>query len=205
MSRFKRYLIYVAGMICLLPRAGMAQELAGTEPTASETGPGPSELHHYLKDTFGPLAFARAGLSAAIDQGRDYPSKWGQNGSAYGQRFGSSFGQLAIENTTVYGLNRLLRLDGSYHRCDCLGFFPRLRHAVISTVTARRADGSSVLSVPSIVAPYTAAVVASAWQPVSTGSYTLSAGTSSLATGAALNVVREFLPHRSKRAARNTR
>ena len=51
--------------------------------------------------------------------------------------------------TTRYALSEALREDTLYYRCECKGVFPRLRHAVISTFTARRGvDGHRVFSLP---------------------------------------------------------
>jgi hypothetical protein len=54
-----------------------------------------------------------------------------------------------------------------YYRCECKGVFPRLRHAVISTLTARRGeDGHRVFSFPALVAPYAGSMTAVyAWYP----------------------------------------
>ncbi len=53
------------------------------------------------------------------------------------------------------------------YRCECKGALPRLRHAVISTLTARRGrDGQGVLSFPALVAPYAGTMIAvRAWYP----------------------------------------
>ena len=54
-----------------------------------------------------------------------------------------------------------------YYRCQCKGVFPRLRHAVISTLTARQGDdGHRVFSFPSLIAPYAGTMTAVyAWYP----------------------------------------
>ncbi len=54
-----------------------------------------------------------------------------------------------------------------YYRCECKGFFPRLGHALISTLTSRRGDdGHRVFSFPALVAPYAGSMTAVyAWYP----------------------------------------
>ncbi len=86
---------------------------------------------------------------------------------AYGKRFGSDFGIAAISTTTRYGLAEAFREDTLYYRCECKGVFPRLRHAVISTLTARRGqDGHRVFSFPALIAPYAGTMTAVyAWYP----------------------------------------
>jgi hypothetical protein len=60
----------------------------------------------------------------------------------------------------------ILREDTAYYRCECRGFFPRLSHAVISTVTGRHGvDGHTAFSISGLVAPYAGTMTALAWYP----------------------------------------
>ena len=78
-----------------------------------------------------------------------YAPEWGQGAEGYGRRFGSDFAIAAISTTTRYALSEAFKEDTLYYRCECKGVFPRLRHAVISTLTARRGeDGHRVFSFP---------------------------------------------------------
>ena len=69
--------------------------------------------------------------------------------------------------TTRYALARAFGEDTLYYRCECNGVFTRLRHAVISTFTARRGrDGNRVFSFPALVAPYAGTMTAVyGWYP----------------------------------------
>src|ERR1700722_427522 len=126
----------------------------------------PSEhdkLRNYAFDSFGPYAFLGSALSAGISQGETatkaqnagIPPDWGQGWDAYGARFGSEFGITPITQTARYGLAEAFRKDTIFYRCECTGFLPRLKHALISTVTARKGeDGHRVFSPPALIAPY---------------------------------------------------
>jgi hypothetical protein len=72
-----------------------------------------------------------------------------------------------VSTTTRYGLAEALHEDTLYYRCGCTGVFPRFRHVVISTLTARRgADGHRVFSIPALIAPYAGTMTAVyAWYP----------------------------------------
>ena len=73
----------------------------------------------------------------------------GARPEGYSRRFGSDFGIAAISTTTRYALSEAFKEDTLYYRCECKGVLPRLRHAVISTLTARRGeDGHRVFSFP---------------------------------------------------------
>ena len=126
----------------------------------------PSErekVRNYAFDSFGPYAFLGSVLGAGIAQGETashasnagIPPDWGQGWDSYGARFGSNFGINLITQTTRYSLAEAFRQDTIFYRCECTGFVPRLKHALISTVTARKGeDGHRVFSLPAIVAPY---------------------------------------------------
>ena len=122
---------------------------------------------NYLFDAFGPYPVAGAAFAAGINQISNSPPEWNQGVKGYSRRLGSDFGIAAVGTTTRYGLAEALREDTLYYRCDCRGILPRLRHAVLSTLTAQRgADGHLVFSVPALVAPYAGSMTAVyGWYP----------------------------------------
>jgi hypothetical protein len=160
----------------------------------------PSEhvkLVNYLFDAYGPFPLVGSALVAGINQADNSPRDWDQGLRGYGRRWGSDFGIAAITTTTRYGLAEIFHEDTLYYRCECSGAFPRLRHALISTLTGRRGeDGHRVFSVPSLVAPYVGAMVAvHAWYPERyDSSDAFRQANYSLLAYAAGNVVLEFFP-----------
>lgn len=136
-------------------------DVAYTRPTER------TKIENYLFDAFGPYPAAGAAIAAGMSQAYNTPPEWKQGFKGYNKRFGSDFGIAAISTTTRYGLAEAFREDTLYYRCECKGVFPRLRHAVISTLTARRGeDGHRVFSFPALVAPYAGSMTAVyAWYP----------------------------------------
>jgi hypothetical protein len=122
---------------------------------------------NYLFDAFGPYPVVGAAFAAGINQISNAPPEWKQGMGGYGKRFGSDFAIAAVATTTRYGLAEALKEDTLYYRCECSGFVPRLRHAMISTVTGRRGeDGHRVFSMPALIAPYAGSMTAIyAWYP----------------------------------------
>jgi hypothetical protein len=117
--------------------------------------PQTTKLRNYLFDTFGPYPIAGAAFAAGIGQAYNTPPEWKQGAEGFGRRMGSAFGIAAVSTTTRYGLAQAFKEDTLYYRCECKGVFPRLRHAVISTLTAHRGDdGHRVFSFPALIAPY---------------------------------------------------
>jgi hypothetical protein len=176
-------LLLLAAAVAALPVLAQAQSLADSgDPTSPGTGasttPGQTDLtytrptkatklHNYLFDAVGPYPIAGAAFAAGLNQIYDTPPEWKQGAAGYSKRFGSDFGIAAVTTTTRYGLAQAFHEDTVYYRCECKGMLPRLRHAVISTLTARRGqDGHTVFSFPALVAPYAGTMTAVyAWYP----------------------------------------
>jgi hypothetical protein len=126
-----------------------------------------TKVNNYAFDAFGPYPIVGAAFAAGINQWGNSPPEWGQGAEGYGKRLGSDFGIAAIGTTTRYGLAEAFREDTLYYRCECMGPFPRLRHAVISTLTGRRGDdGHRAFSFSALAAPYAGSMIAvHAWYP----------------------------------------
>ena len=148
--------------------SGAAASTIPAQPEAPYTLPTEkTKVHNYLFDAFGPYPIAGAALTAGISQVSKGIPDWKQGAAGYGRRFASDFGIAAVTSTVRYGLAEAFKQDAMYYRCDCTGVFPRLKHAVISTLTARRgADGHTVFSIPALVGPYAGTMTAVyAWYP----------------------------------------
>lgn len=160
-----------------------------------------TKVQHYLFDTFGPAPVGAAVVWGVVSQVYKTPPEWGVGAAPYGERVGSTFGIEAITTTTRYGLAEAFREDTLYYRCQCKGFFHRLGHAAISTVTARHGDdGAERLSFAALAAPYAGTMAAVyAWYPHRFGYKDgFRMGNYDLLTFTAVNIAREFIyggPH----------
>ena len=124
------------------------------------------KLHLFEFDAFGPYAVAKALLAGGDQQATNAPPEWGGGAKAFGERVGSSFGIELVATTTRYGMAEILHEDAVYYPCECRGFFHRIRHAVISTVTARHGvDGHTTFSISGLASPYAGSMTALAWYP----------------------------------------
>jgi hypothetical protein len=126
-----------------------------------------TKVINYVFDAFGPYPIAGAALAAGISQASNAPPEWNQGVEGYARRFGSHYGIAVVRTTTRYALSEAFKEDSMYYRCECRGIFPRLSHAVTSTLTARRGDdGHRVFSFPALVAPYAGSLTAVyGWYP----------------------------------------
>lgn len=149
----------------------------------------------YIKSTVGPSRLAFTAASAGINQWTNHPEEWGQGAKSYGRRFASGMGENAIRQTVIYGLDSAMGLDSGFQRSKREGFFPRMKDALLQSVTSRTRNGNRVISVPRLAGVYTGAIVArESWYP-DRYSYKdgLRSGTKSLLTGFGINLVREFV------------
>jgi hypothetical protein len=182
-----------SGAVASTPAAPL--DLAYTRPTQA------TKLRNYFFDGFGPRPIVTAALVAGIDQASNAPPEWKQGAEGYGKRFGSNFGIGAVSVTTRYALAEAFKEDTLYYRCECTGVLPRLRHAVISTVTARRGeDGHRVVSFVALGAPYAGTMTAVyGWYPSRFGARdALRMGNYNLLKFVGGNIALEFLssgPH----------
>jgi len=176
-----RIIMLVLLVVAALPLSAKAQALADSGDSSSLvaiTTPAHPDLtyirptttikfHSYLFDAFGPYPIAGAAFAAGISQAYNTPPEWKQGAQGYSKRFGSDLGIAAISTTTRYGLAQAFKEDTLYYRCECKGVLPRLRHAVISTLSARRGDdGHRVFSLSALIAPYAGSMTAVyAWYP----------------------------------------
>ena len=162
--KMRRSILLVIAVFAVLPVLAKAQALADSgdfsgvvasmapAATSDLTYTRPTEatkLHNYIFDAFGPYPMVGAAFAAGIGQAYNTPPEWKQGAVGYSKRFGSDFGIATVSTTARYGLAQAFRQDTLYYRCECKGVLPRLRHAVISTLTARQGkDGHRVFSFP---------------------------------------------------------
>lgn len=124
-------------------------------------------VKNYVFDAYGPYPIAGAAIVAGINQWSNSPPEWNQGAEGFSKRFGSAYAIAAVGTTTRYGLAEAFKEDTLYYRCECRGILPRMSHAMISTLTARRGeDGHRVFSFPALVAPYAGSMTAVyGWYP----------------------------------------
>jgi hypothetical protein len=160
---------FLAAVIAIFPlqgRSQIASSIAGSPAAAAVVTAGQMDLtyvqptqrtmvNNYVFDSFGPYPITGAAMAAGISQFGNEPPEWNQGLKGYSRRFGSDFGIVVVGTTTRYALAEAFKEDTLYYRCECTGLFPRVRHALVSTLIARRGDhGHRVFSFPLLVAPY---------------------------------------------------
>ncbi len=86
----------------------------------------------YLQQTLiTPGAYMKRMFAAGIDQARGVPSQWDDGWGGYAERFASREGQFITANSLAALGNAKLKYEPRYDRCQCKGFWPRTRHAIV--------------------------------------------------------------------------
>jgi hypothetical protein len=126
-----------------------------------------TKVNNYVFDAFGPYPAVGAAFAASVNQFTNSLPEWNQGVEGFSKRFGSDLGIASVSTTARYGLAQAFREDTLYYRCECKGLFPRLRHAMLSTLIGRQGeDGHRVFSIPGCVAPYAGSMTAVyGWYP----------------------------------------
>ncbi len=149
----------------------------------------------FVKDTVGPTAWIGIGAGAAFATASDSPKEWGRSGEGFGRRVASNLGKNVMRNTIIYGLDEALKLDSGYYRSSKRDVGSRIGNALLSTVTARKANGKRTVGVPRIVGTFTANVAANEmWYPARYDwKDGMKRGGISLGVNAMFNLVKEFI------------
>jgi len=127
---------------------------------------GKTRSKRYLNSLFGVGVLVRTVSTAGINTWRNTPEEWGPTWEGFGRRVASNFSRGAIQNSIMFGLDEALKLDSHYYRSQKRDAKSKIVNALISPVTARKANGERTIGIPRIVGSYTAAVIATeTWFP----------------------------------------
>jgi hypothetical protein len=173
-------------------------------PVQADSPPHLERFREFMLSTVGPVPLLGEALGAGIEQWDNTPKEWGQGWGAFGKRYWSNLAYNGIRQAITYGGSHALGEDSRYFASRRSGFWPRTRHALVSTFTARHRDGKDSFSFSSTAGVIGASAISSAWGPDAwrgPGNIAKNAGIS-FASTAGFNVIREFLPdllHRSRK------
>jgi len=177
---------------------GVNQPVLSQQPASASAYIRPdakTRFNRFVIRAVGPFAIAGQVASAGISTWRNSPEEWGSHWEGFGRRVASGVGKNIIEQTAVYGLDEVLKVDSHYYRSRKKGVGARIRNALLSPVTARNRNGKRIIGVPRIAGIYGANIIAAeTWYP---DRYDwkdgMKSGTILLGIGAAFNLFKEFV------------
>lgn len=129
------------------------------------TGPQRREL--YLSQTLiTPGAYMKRMFGAGIDQARGVPYQWDDGWGGYMERFASHEGQFIAANSLAALGNAALKYEPRYDRCQCSGFWPRTKHAIMRNfVTFNETETERRPQIALYAGAFGGGLISTAWKP----------------------------------------
>ncbi len=154
------------------------------------------KLVFYLNASFSPGGLLGSGLSAGVNQWRDYPKEWGQGAKGYGRRFAASVGQGTVKNSIRFVTATALHEDPRYFASDQKGFPRRVGHAIASVFVTRTDSGGRRFNVSGLAGAVGSEFIANQWYPprLATTNDALRGCAITLGLDAARNLAKELWP-----------
>jgi len=121
----------------------------------------------YLQQTLTtPGAYLKRLFAAGIDQGRGVPSQWDDGWGGFSERFASREGQFITANSVAAVGNAVLQYEPRYDQCQCSGFWPRARHAIVRNfVTYNHGEQELRPQFALYTGAFVGGVVSTYWKP----------------------------------------
>ena len=156
-------------------------------------------VHDYFKTTFSATSVVASAASAGLSQLNNRPEEWGQGSTGYSRRYLNAYARGVMRHTMMLGISSALHEDNRYRRSTDTRLGPRLKYSLMSTLLARRDDGSRRVSISRLGGTAGTAFVSRIWQPADTNGVgdAWSGFAFSMGSQAAFNVVHEFFPRRN--------
>ena len=154
------------------------------------------KLRFHAVSAFGPAALAGDVFYDGFLHGINFPREWGQDGSGFGKRFGSTLAYSGIRNLLGFGLDSALHQDPRYYRSTERGAWRRTRHAFHETIFTHKDSGGETLATWRLGSAYGAAFISNEWYPdrVNTVALGFSQGSTQLGFDLLSNLGSEFWP-----------
>jgi hypothetical protein len=149
-------------------------------------------LNNYVRDLVGPKVLVGVIGGGVLEYLRNKPGYENDGGDYLAGRIASRAGQAAVQVSVHHGLAALMHRSTGYQPCECRGIGPKIEHALLETLTDRKADGSRALAVPRFAGAYAGSFARLAWEPHrSAGDVALNT-TLSFGLTAVFNIAREL-------------
>ena len=155
------------------------------------------------RGVFDPMEFVLVGFVAGLGQASDSDPSYGQGAQGYAKRYGTAYGDNAIENFMAYAvLPSVLHQDPRYYQLGQGGFRKRAVHALSRVVITRSDSGQSQFNYSEILGAGSAAAISTyAYHPQSERSFgnVATVWVTQMGWDAATYMVKEFWPDLRKK------
>src|SRR5260370_27155354 len=136
------------------------------------------------KQAVGKPAIIRAGVGATVGQIANRPHEWGRGPAGFGRRLGSAMGTHGVRSSVQFGVATVRHEVLKYYPSGKHGFGPRMEHALLSTVVARKTtNGRPTMATGRVSGAVAGAFVSRLWQPARLRNVSSGLATSGIALG----------------------
>ena len=155
------------------------------------------------RGVFDPMEFVLVGFVAGLGQASDSDSSYGQGAQGYAKRYGTAYGDNAIENFMAYAVfPSILHQDPRYYQLGHGGFKKRAGHALSRVIITRSDSGRTQFNYSEILGAGSAAAISTyTYHPQNERSFGNVATTwvTQMGWDAATYMVKEFWPDLRKK------
>ena len=155
---------------------------------------------------YDPMEFVLVGFVAGLGQASDSDPSYGQGAQGYAKRYGTAYGDNAIENFMAYAVfPSVLHQDPRYYQMGQGGFRKRAVHAISRVVLTRSDSGQTQFNYSEILGAGSAAAISTyAYHPQSERSFgnVATVWGTQMGWDVATYLVKEFWPDLRKKKAK---
>jgi hypothetical protein len=152
---------------------------------------------------YDPMEFVLVGFVAGLGQASDSDPSYGQGAQGYAKRYGTAYGDNAIENFMAYAVfPSVLHQDPRYYQLGHGGFRKRMIHAVSRVVITRSDSGRTQFNYSELLGASSAAAISTyTYHPQSERSFgnVATVWVTEMGWDAATYIVKEFWPDLRKK------
>jgi hypothetical protein len=155
------------------------------------------------RGVFDPMEFVLVGFVAGLGQASDSDPSYGQGAQGYAKRYGTAYGDNAIENFMAYAVfPSVLHQDPRYYQLGHGGFKKRAIHALSRVVITRSDSGQTQFNYSELLGASSAAAISTyAYHPQSERCFgnVATVWVTQMGWDAATYMVKEFWPDLRKK------
>ena len=198
-------------MKCSFVLAAVVCSLAGTIVLHAQDDPQPAYVPLTLEQKYlftlnkvtGSGGLAVVLLKSSVDQLREMPHQWGDNGESFAVRTAARFGRSFVRQNLAFGVRALDGEDPRFFVSGHGGKWERTKYAIGRSFMVRNDRGNLMPAYSLLVSCYATPFIANEWRPDRMSvPREFGSGTSALGFAVVSNVFQEFWPDIKKKLHR---
>ena len=186
-----------AGPVVHRNESSLAKSFADDDP--------PERMEDYLEDLYEPGVHFKTLFSAGFKHIRESPKQWGGGSTGLHKRLRHAYTKRLVKKSIEHSVAAAFGEVIGYRRSEKKGFWPRTKHAIVSTFVTPRAGGGRGLSYSRLAGTTGSYFIANTWYPQGANGKSDAVRRSGLSLGlnVGTNILKEFWPDFRKKRRGN--